>query len=161
MATYYGTDNPLEEVRTLLTTTLTALIAQMVTDSVDPRFAAVYTSHTGTVPMTFPCATIGTGIITQTFPALKSDPGGPAVSSDVTATIRVLIGYRNAYMDELKIGRLINSTLNWFQEHRALDSGNRIWNELTATVGDSFDETDTIGGTITLLVRSYEGYTAA
>lgn len=161
MATQYGTFTSFESARTLVVAELTALAANMVTNAISPAIASVHSTHLADPALTFNAVSVGIISSEDEFPAMKSDPGGPYIASYVTVEVRVMIGNRNAYMDEIKIGRLLSSIQNWLQENRALDASNRVWNTMRTTIGDRFGDTDTIGGTLQFVVRSCNLYTAA
>lgn len=161
MATQYGTFTSFETARTLIVTELNALKANMVTNSIVPAISSVHSTHHADPALTFNAVSVGQPSAEDEFPALKSDPGGPYITSLVTVEVRVMIGNRNDYMDEIKIGRLLNSIMNWLQENRAMDASNRVWDTMRTTIGDAFDDTDTIGGTLQFLVRSCHSYMAA
>ena len=161
MPTQYGTYTSFESARTLIAAELTALAADMVTNSIDPAIASVHSIHHADPALTFPAVSVGITASEDEFPALKSDPGGPYIRSYIQVDIRVMIGNRNSYMDELKIGRLLNSIQNWLHENRRLDTSNRVWGPMRTTMADEFDDTDTIGGTLSLVVESCHLYTSS
>jgi hypothetical protein len=161
MATIYGTYDPVESTRTLVAAELNLLKADMVTNSIDPAIDTVYTTHFADPDLSFNAVSIGVSTVENEFPAVKSDPGGPYITTFLTVDLRVMIGNRNNYMDEIKISRLCTSIMNWMQENRALDSDHRVWDTVRFTLGDIFDDTDTIGGTVSFVVRSCHLYTAA
>lgn len=161
MAAYYGDYNPFETVRTLLVAELTALAANMVTNSTDPAILDVDSDHTGDPALTFPAVSVGiTGGVGE-MAAWSAAATGPLVSFDVQADIRVMIGNRNEYMDESKLGNLMASIVNWLNENRALDANHRIWGEFQVSLRDTFEDTDTIGGIVTVAVRTHGCYTAS
>lgn len=158
MPTQYGSFTPFESARTLVAAELTLLAANMVTNSISPAIASIHSTHLGDPALTFNAVSVGEPSYEDEFPALAAATDGPYITSYVMLEIRVMIGNRNAYMDEIKIGRLLNSIMNWLQENRDLDANNRIWNTMRATIGDRFEDTDTIGGTLQFVVRSCYGY---
>jgi len=161
MPTVYGSDDAYALARADVASEITDLIAAMVTAGTDPRFAAVYAGHTSTAPMSFPCATVGIAGGLHKMPALHSSPAGPATRTIIGIEIRVLLGYAPTYFDDLKIGRLFNSTLNWLNEHRTLDNGEVVTDDITTAMTGFFDDTDTIGGIIRLDVMMHQAFTAA
>lgn len=162
MATQYGSDQAYENARDDVVTEMTAMIAQMVTDGDSPRPAAVYAGHTSTVPMLMPCVTVGLETGIHSLPAHSANDGGPATRTLIGITIRVLIGYTPiTYADDEKIGRLIQSVLNWMNENRVMTSGSRAYHEFNSELPVEFDDTETLGGKITFLVMTHQSFTAS
>jgi hypothetical protein len=162
MPTIYGTNDNFDEIRTLVAAELTALIANMATNSIVPALAAVYTTHTGTPNMSFPCATIRVTQMDSDPVHQHSSPVGPRLRAVATVQIRILIGYVNAYYDDIKIGRLMTSVINWFSEQRKLSARYRIWSDgmCRAEMAEPFADTQTLGGVVTFQVMALNEYSA-
>jgi hypothetical protein len=161
MATEYGTNTSFETIRDLIVAELNALKTNMVTNSIVPAISAVYANHWADPALTFNAVSVGLTTSEHSTIAQSADPVGPAISDEVNVEIRVMIGYRKIYMDELMIGRLMNSIMNWLQEQRKLDTNYRIWETMRTENGIRFEDTDTIGGQVTVLVRGQGAYTTA
>jgi hypothetical protein len=155
----YGPNEAFETARTVIVTQLTALIAAMA--AVSPKLTAVFSTHLADPALTFNSATVGIPAFEMEFPAMKSSPAGPVINILAQVEIRVLIGNRNAFMDEITISRLCNSVVNWFEEHRNLGSSFVLWKTARVETAVRFEDTDTIGGRVTLVIRSTEAYVAA
>ncbi len=159
MAVSYGTNTAFEAARTALVTTLGNLITQMTTDGVDPLIGAVYSTHLGTVGMTFPAVSIGLPATEGTFVAQKSSPAGPVVDIMLSVDLRIHVGYPNSFHDEIKFMRLANSVVNWLESHRDLQTtGIRLETVFQVESNQEFDDTGTIGGTVSFVARITEAY---
>lgn len=161
MATIYGTRDVLEGIRTLIVAELSALKTYMASNAIDPAIASVHSVHHGDPALTFPAVSAGLTVSDHDLPAAQTASGGPVIVDMVTAEIRIMIGNRNAYMDEIKIARLMQSVMNWMQEQRALSSDYRIWNTMRTENAVRFEDTDTIGGVVTMMIHGAGDYTAA
>jgi len=161
MATVYGTDVSYETALDDVVSELGSLVTAMV-GAINPKLVAVYEGHTSQIPMTFPCATVGLVSGRHELPAIAAALPGPATRTRIGISIRVLIGYAPVtYKDDRKIGRLINSVLNWFNEHRKLDSGAHVPDDVETDIVARFDDTDTVGGEIRFDVFTHQTFTAA
>lgn len=162
MPTIYGTQDPLEDIRSVVVAEMTALIAQMVTDGTDPAVGAAYSTHWATANLTFPSVSVGIIAAELKFPSLQSSPRGPLVDTHATVEIRVMIGRTNEYMDEIKIMRLCQSVVNWLQEHRTTQTDDvRLWDPMQVEGPQTFSDTDTIGGLVRLVMRRPDIYGAS
>ena len=161
MATYYGDNNHLEDIRTKMVAQVTALIAQMDTDSTDPEIDYVYSTHHGTLALQFNSVSVGVAGVDQSLIAVQSSPSGPVLDALYQIELRVMIGNLNVYHDEIKVGRLCQSLLNWMQENRNLGDQWHIHGESRAELDAVFDDTHTIGGLVTLVAERWQSHSAA
>lgn len=160
--TVYGTDEAYETALDDVVAELTALIAAMVTAGTSPALVAVYEGHTSQIPMTFPCATVGLAGGRHVLPAIAATLPGPATRTRIAISIRVLIGYAPVtYRDDRKIGRLLNSVLNWFNEHRLLTSGAHVPDDIDTEIVGVYSDVDALGGEVRFDVMTHQTFTAA
>lgn len=160
MPSYYGDYSLFETARTLLVAELNALKTNMSSNSIDPAIVDVDADHTGDPALTFPAVSVGiTGAVGE-MAAWSASSVGPLISFDVQMDVRVMIGDRNDYMDESKLANLMASIINWLNKNRVLDADHQIWGNFQVSLRDTFEDTDTIGGTLSIVVRTHGCYTA-
>ena len=163
MAVSYGTNVYFDGVRTAVATELAALIAQMTTDATSPTFAAAY-SHHDTVPMSFNAVSIGIEAVDIETPGQYATGAGAVVEYLFNVDLRVMVGYRHVYPNEVAVMQLCQSIVNWFEVHRG-SIGSAPYrlhgNPRVAGTRLVFEDTDTRGGLIEMQISAFEGYTAA
>ena len=131
----------------------------MASDGVDPLIAAVYSTHMGTVGMSFPAVSIGLSAVEGELVSGKSSPIGPVIDMMISVDLRIHVGYPNVFHDEIKFMRLANSVVNWMESHRDLQTTGVKLETVFQTVSDeTFEDTGTIGGTVSFVIRITEDY---
>jgi len=155
MATIYGDNTILDDLRAELKQQMDNLLAAMVAGSVSPRPAAVYNTHEY-AKMILPAVSIGIGdISTRGMESGRSAGVGSQITEtyEIRTTIRVHSDWRGGYLDQITVTRLLNSISNWITSHRHLTSTGFNWLEIEgADPNREFTESLTIGGELTLRV---------
>lgn len=157
MPAIYGTNTAFDTFRAMLATQLAALEAQMVTDAVTPRFAAIYNTHWDTPAVVFPSISVG---IPQVIDRPLSSAG--QIEYLYSVELRILTGESNAPNDEVVFLELANSVFNWFRSHRAAlkTAGFYIKDEVGIKVEPNivYEDTRTIGGRVMITFFGIESY---
>lgn len=147
----HGPNDMFDNSRSALKTLMDNLKSAMVTANENPRPAAVYDSHEQ-VKMSLPAISVGIleGDTHGNIAGASAGIGGIiAENYDIGCEIRVHTNWEGEYLDELTLSRLLNSAINWIEDHRNLSAaipgfcGLRIKD---VSLSGSFEESLTIGG---------------
>lgn len=164
MAVTYG-DAILDSARSVISTSLNALVANMVTNTISPRLLAVYDTHYQEVAPTKPSVMIGLGVFRT-----ETEASGSGLSEQIAVTVELRIptgdtAGSDCYRDETEIDRLLNSVLNWLEERRSIGtSGNYQWHIIGPFNGKcdaTWDFIKAIGGELTFVMKTWARYTPA
>jgi len=159
-ATIYGSNTIIDQSRAAIKALLDELLAAMAAAETNPRPLSVYDSHEQ-VKMTMPALTIG-------FDGEGSAEEGSGIDLLKTIgnwSIRIHMDYEDGYLNEKALGQVINSIRNYLFANGHEDFGAAIdgfagisFDSYSATIGDSFKETLTIGGTIKFQIKTFNEY---
>ena len=140
---------------------LTALMADMVTNSVVPRFAAVYTHHNSTPNVLFNFASVG---LDRNMSLKQGSGAGVSVGSlsrhSFEVSIRVGVSNLNDAVDEELCGRLCDSIINWIERTRNWSTSHgfrwRVGPEFRIAMNETFADIAARGALINFVVMDWE-----
>jgi hypothetical protein len=162
MATIYGQNTAFEIIRTRVSANLDALAANMVTNSIVPRFDAVYDTHWENPAIDFNAISYSVSEIVG-FVTEGSSVG--RIEFLYSIEMRIMTGNDNQPYDEVTFLQLANSVANWFLERlTTLGSNLRVKTEggreiIRVEPNITFSDTRTVGGRVILLIYGFEAYT--
>lgn len=162
MATIYGQNTAFDVIRTRVSANLDALAANMVTNSIVPRFDAVYDTHWENPAIDFNAVSYS---ISEVIGFTNSGMGAGEIEFLYTIEFRIMTGDTNQPYDEVTFLRLANSVLNWFLERLgAIGSNLRVKTESGRNIfrvepNITFDDTRTVGGRVWLFIYGIENFT--
>lgn len=153
-----------DDAREGIVAQLTALMAQMVTDSIVPRFAAIYTHHNSTSMPLFPFASVG---IERSMSTKEGSGAGTSVGSlsrhSFEVSVRVAVSNLNEPTDEEMEGRLCDSFINWVERTRNWSTSNgfrfRMGPEIRVAMNEVFPDIAARGALISFVVMDWEKHT--
>lgn len=162
MPVTYG-NTAFDDARDKVCDALDALGANMVSNSVVPRFAAissgvyVHRLHLQDVALTFNTMSAGISEVTHT----QLSPG--RIEFMYRFEVRILTGNVNSYFDEELFYRLANSVINWLFAHLSLGSGHQVKPSISIQIEPNivFSDTMTRGGRVLFTTFGVEEYTQA
>lgn len=162
MPVVWGTQY-IEAARTLLYARLTELVTQMTT-GYDPKFVAAFDHHL--------VSAIRVNAITLGLERAEPVDGSSAVGTTgilaehrMIFSIRVHTDYTGGWQDEQKQARLLESIENKLRARLTLASASQPRSQIfinavgAIQIGQSFEDTNTIGGSIAVEVRSVVEHT--
>jgi hypothetical protein len=162
MATIYGQNTAFETIRTRVGANLDALAANMVTNTIVPRFDAVYDTHWENPAIDFNAISYS---VSEIVGFVTPGSGVGRIEFLYNIEMRIMTGNDNQPHDEVTFLQLANSVANWFLERlHALGSNLNVKTETGRDIirvepNVTFEDTRTIGGRVWLLIYGFETYT--
>lgn len=151
MASYYGTTDSIDGLRTLFATHLDTLKTAMAS-GYDPTFSHIYNYHI-VAPLRLNAVTIGIG--TGLTADMYGMDGGVGHEYVIPVELRVHTGYIGDTKDEQKIARLLQSLDNYFNTNKSLGSNYELMRTISIEPNTTFNDSYTIGGSITFEVKIF------
>ena len=152
MATVYGDNDVLDDLRVQLKSLLDAMKTDMDAAATDPRPGAIYNDHEQPY-MTLPAISIGVEAVEAAEGTGITSGSAYNLIRHVVCQLRVHIDYDGGYADYEKCWQLINSVSNYIEQKAHLYLQANLSEYLSLHFGitemgvdESFDETGTIGG---------------
>lgn len=157
MPTTFG-NTAFQDARDAVVAELDALMANMVSNSISPKFDAVYDTHLENPALDFNCVSVG-------IPEIESvDQITNRPEFLYKIECRIMTGAANSNFEEERFLDLANSVVNWMYTYGASMTDNfRMKTERGVEVESNvvFSDTRSIGGTVTFYVYGFEEYTPA
>ncbi len=156
MAYVHGTYQVIEDAKDFIVGLMNDLKTAM--SAVTPKISYVYTGHNNAA-MELNAASVDIISVSKTDEGSDA-PIAPVMSYYITLSIRVHVNYLGRYNDGIETARLINSVDNYLSTH--LKSGQyRIYNFGDAVNFQTFEESQTVGGELFVVVHRVIDHTQA
>ena len=158
MPTTFG-NTAFQDARDAVVAELDALMANMVSNSIVPKFDAVYDTHLENPALDYNCVSVGIPEITSLNVSIHNRP-----EFLYKIELRIMTADMNGNVEEERFLDLANSVVNWFYTYGQSMADNFRFKpdrgvEVVSNV--QFAETMSIGGTVTFYVFGFEEYTPA
>lgn len=147
---YPGSNTFIETARDKLITELTALLSSMAT-GYSPTFSYLYEKH-NTAKLQLNAVSVDLEGATMDFDGYS--PNNSVATWYLTFSIRVHTDYagEGANMDSQANSRLLNSIINKLRANLDLGSGYRVHTISNVNPREIFEDSDTVGGSVDVLI---------
>lgn len=157
MPTTFG-NTAFQDARDAVVAELDALMANMVANSIVPKFDAVYDTHLENPALDFNCVSVGIPEIVS----VDQVTNRPEFLYKIE--LRIMTGAANSNFEEERFLDLANSVVNWFYTYgQSMADSFRFKTERGVQVESNvvFSDTRSLGGTVTFYIYGFEEYTPA
>ena len=138
--------------------TVVGKLEAMVWTGISPDIDYVYEEH-DIADMSFNAVSVGISSCLREEVGGATSPTGPVYNYMVAVVIRVHTAVAGEYNDEIKAARLLQSINNLLAENNALAAGMVITGDAGFEFGETFEDSDTVGGSLSFTVQTTSAHT--
>lgn len=149
MADVYGTYQIIDDAKDKIVAAMTSLKTAMAS-GYDPTFSYIYSHHK---PAQLELNAVSVEF--ETIERRDSGGGAPGVvfAYYMSFSIRVHTGYEGGFIDNVTISQLLNSIDNYLSTHIDLGGGHRIADISDYAANQSWEDSGTVGGSLTVTIE--------